>query len=87
MEFDEIDAQEVITPRVDMIAVDIDDPIEETIKTVMESRYTRIPVYQGSTDNIIGILQARDLLESIIRGGEIDLRRLLSDPLLVHKTK
>ena len=71
----------------DMIAVDIDDPIEETIKTVMESRYTRIPVYQGSTDNIIGILQARDLLESIIRGGEIDLRRLLSDPLFVHKTK
>ena len=87
LEFDEIDAQEVITPRVDMIAVDIDDPIEETIKTVMESRYTRIPVYQGSTDNIIGILQARDLLESIIRGGEIDLRRLLSDPLFVHKTK
>lgn len=87
LEFDEIDAQEVITPRVDMIAVDIDDPIEETIKTVMESRYTRIPVYQGSTDNIIGILQARDLLESIIRGGEIDLRHLLSDPLFVHKTK
>lgn len=87
LEFDEIDAQEVITPRVDMVAVDIDDPIEETIKTVMESRYTRIPVYQGSTDNIIGILQARDLLESIIRGGEIELRNLLSDPLFIHKTK
>lgn len=87
LEFDEIDAQEVLTPRVDMVAVDIDDPIEETIQTVMESRYTRIPVYEGSTDNIIGILQARDLLESIIRGGEIDLRHLLSDPLFIHKTK
>ena len=44
-------------------------------------------MYQGSTDNIIGILQARDLLESIIRGGEIDLRRLLSDPSLYTRPR
>ena len=56
LDFDSVLAYEVITPRVDMEALDIGDPYEVNIKKILESTYSRLPVYQDTPDNIIGIL-------------------------------
>lgn len=87
LEFDEIMVQEVLTPRVDMVAIDLNDDIGDIVEEVLQERFTRIPVYEKNIDNVIGVLQTRDLLEQVIRGTEIDVRSLLSDALFVHKTK
>ncbi len=87
LEFDDITAQEVLTPRVDLVAVEVDEPLAQVLDTVMKERFSRIPVYQGTIDEIIGILHTRDLLEAVVRGGPVELRDLLVPPLFIHKTR
>lgn len=55
-------ASEVMTPRIDMVAVDINMPFDKMLEYVLESRYSRIPVYDGSQDNIKGLLYIKDLI-------------------------
>ena len=59
LDFDDVLAYEIITHRVDMISIDIDDPYEDILRTINTSPYTRIPVYEDTIDNIIGILHDR----------------------------
>jgi len=56
-------AREVMIPRIDVVAVKADEPIEEVVKTIVESGHSRIPVYEETLDNIIGIVHAKDLLK------------------------
>lgn len=86
LEFDEITVQEILTPRVDVLALNVDCPVDEAVKTVMDAHYSRIPVYRGTIDSVIGVLQVRDLLKSVVRGGETALTHLLTDCVYVHKT-
>ena len=55
-------AYEIMTPRTDVFVIDIEDPPEEYVDDLMKLRYSRIPVCQGETDNIIGILNIKDYL-------------------------
>lgn len=86
LEFDEIEAQEIITPRVDMITLDVEDSWKEAVELAKESKVSRIPVYEGSIDNIIGVIHVRDILEAQITGAQQDIRKLLTPCLFVHKT-
>lgn len=86
LEFDEITVQEILTPRVDVLALNVDCSMDEAVKTAMEAHYSRIPVYRGTIDSVIGVLQVRDLLKSVVRGGETALTHLLTDCVYVHKT-
>jgi magnesium and cobalt transporter len=56
-------AREVMIPRIDVVAVKADEPIEEVVKTIVESGHSRIPVYEETLDNIVGIVHAKDLLK------------------------
>ncbi len=88
LSFDETTVQEVLTPRVDIAAVDIDDSPEEIKEIILGERFSRIPVYRKNLDNIVGILQTRDYLEVCVEGkAQIDLEGLLTKPLFVHKSK
>jgi putative hemolysin len=60
--FDDKLAYEVMTPRTDVFTIDIEDPQEEYINELMELRYSRIPVFEDDSDNIIGILNIKDYL-------------------------
>ena len=79
LEFDEITVQEILTPRVDLTAIDVDTPMEEALKAVMEAHFSRIPVYRGTVDNIIGVLQVRDLLKAVVLNDAKALSHLLTD--------
>lgn len=86
LDFDSIAAYEIITPRVDMEAIDIRDPYEVNIKTIIESTYSRIPVYEDTPDNIIGILHLNRVYKELIDNEKISIRKLLLPVTFVHKT-
>jgi putative hemolysin len=61
-DLDNTDVREIMTPRVDIIGIEMNEPIESAFKMFTESGHSRIPVYEESVDNIKGILYAKDLL-------------------------
>lgn len=66
-EFDNRTADEIMTHRTNMIAIELNTPITEIIKTTVKYGYSRIPVYEDNLDNIVGILYAKDLLELVLK--------------------
>ncbi len=90
-EFDDIQAQEVMTPRTDVFYIDINDPLDEYIDDLMKMHYTRIPVYEDTVDNIIGILNMKDLMVEAYHHhydmDQVDLRKILRKAYFVLETK
>jgi putative hemolysin len=88
-EFDNTLAKEIMTPRTNVFSINISTPIEELIDVVLEEQYSRIPVYEEETDNIIGILFMKDIF-TVLRKSEtenIDIRELLRPVHFVPETK
>ena len=89
IDFRDTTVEEIMTPRIDMLAFDIADSPEEIEKLVDESRFSRLPVYEDSIDNIIGILYLNHYYKRITdreAGSEFSLRDLLMKPSFIHKT-
>lgn len=86
LEFDEKSAFEVLTPRVDMLALDIDDDFETNKNKILTERYSRVPVYKENLDNILGILYTRDYLEELIDGKTPDIKLLINDAFFTYKS-
>ena len=88
-QFDDELAYEIMTPRTDVFVIDINDPAEEYIDELMELRYSRIPVCEDETDNIIGILHIKDFLIKARETGfdKVDIRSILRKPYFVPETK
>ncbi len=88
LEFRDTVAREVMIPRTEIVAVPSDAPIADIIEQVNRHGYTRMPVYEGSVDNIIGILNVKDLIRLWSRPvGEADLKPLLRKPYFIPETK
>ena len=87
--FDDELAYEIMTPRTDVFLIDIDDPAEEYMDELMKLQYSRIPVCEGESDNIIGILHIKDyLIQAKDKGFEnVDIRSILRTPYFVPETK
>ena len=87
--FDDILAYEIMTPRTDVFAIDINDPPEEYIDELMSLKYSRIPVYEDDSDNIIGILYIKDYLIQAREQGfdNVDIKSILRTPYFVPETK
>ena len=88
LDFSEISARDVMTARVNVIGLDIDDSWEEQLATIEGSVYSRLPVYQDSLDNIIGVLYLNHFFKALIDApdGVVDIRSLLMKPCFVYKT-
>ena len=86
IDFSEIMASEAMTARVDIEAVDIDDTREDILKTIEQSPYSRLPVFQDSIDNIIGVLYLNHFLKAMTENPQVDIRSLLMPPVYVYKT-
>lgn len=86
LDFDTVLAYEIITPRVDMDAIDIRDPYEKNIEKILESPYSRMPVFEDTPDNIIGILHLNRVFKRLISDQQVSLRSLLLPVTYVHKT-
>ena len=82
--FDDKRAKEVMIPRQDMVAIDINDPMEEYIDEVLQSMHSKIPVYEGDIDNIIGVLSIEARRKSF---DGLDIRSLLMPPCFVPENR
>jgi len=85
-DFDEVQAYEIITPRVDMVAIDADGDRDEMLDLLLNSVYTRIPVYKDTIDNIIGILHVNLVIRELTENHNADILSSLMEPVFVHKT-
>jgi putative hemolysin len=87
--FDDKLAYEIMTPRTDVFTIDIEEDLTSYLDELVEMRYSRIPVFQEDTDNIIGILYIKDLMQQALFCDleSVDLKALLREPFFVPETK
>jgi len=87
MEFGDTHVGEIMTPRTDLFALPIETPWQEACSRIVEAGHTRVPVYEGDIDNIIGVLYAKDLLQLVAEEREVPLRSIMRQPYFVPETK
>lgn len=85
IEFTEISAYEILTPRVNVVAIDVEDLDIQNCMELAEG-HSRVPVYKDTIDNIIGILPIKHLLREMVETGNVNLDDILLQPLYVHET-
>ena len=79
--------KEVMVPRIDVVFISIDMPIQESLDKVIDSGYSRFPVYKDTIDNVIGMLYVKDLLSHFVQGKKIILEELVRKPYFVPESK
>ena len=81
--------REIMVPRVDVVALEVDTSLDQVIDRVLDSGHSRVPVYQESLDNVVGILYSRDLLEATARhiGAQAALRDLVRPAFFIPEAK
>ena len=83
----EVTVESVLTPRVDLVAVDISSSLENILAVIKTTNHSRLPVYEGSIDNIIGVLQIRKFIKAYLRlGNNLDLRPLMDEVFFIHQS-
>ena len=87
IEFCDTAVHEVMTPRVDVFALDINEDNEEIYHSEELSSYSRIPIFEDSIDNIIGIVKTKLLLKKMLNNEKIDLKELMHKPIYVPEAK
>lgn len=87
MELRQEDVRAVMTPRTDIVSIQIDATLEQARSELLEAGHSRVPVVEGSADNIVGILYARDLLEHVGNGSDnVALRDIVREAFYVPET-
>ena len=87
LEFDEKTAYDILTPRVDMVAIDIDENPDKIKEIILKERYSRIPVFRENIDNVIGVLHTRDYLERMLAEPCPDIRELIQPAYFIYRSK
>ena len=85
IDLSDVQAYEIMTPRVDVFAINVEDDIEEIMKDEEIFIHSRIPVYEETIDNIIGVLPIKALLRTVLKGEKVNVRQLLYKPLFVPR--
>ncbi len=87
IEIKDTQAHEIMTPRVDVVAFDVNTPIKEIFKDENIFTYSRILIYDDSIDNILGVVKTRNLILSYLSNKKLNLRNFINDPIYIHKSK
>ncbi|MCB2353236.1 hemolysin family protein [Clostridium estertheticum] len=89
IEFDDKLAREVMTPRTDIYMIDINDPITEYLDELLIERHSRVPVFEGDVDNIVGILHMKDFMIEARKNGfeNVNIKNILHSPYFVQENK
>ncbi|MGE5355300.1 MAG: hemolysin family protein [Deltaproteobacteria bacterium] len=80
-------AKQIMVPRNQIFAIDIEMPVQDIIDQILENSYSRIPVFQDSIDNILGVLYAKDIFREQNKKKTIDIRAILHPAFYVYETK
>ena len=86
-EFNDIIVSEVMTPRTEMYAIDINNDIYDSLDEIDEFKYSRIPVYEDNIDDIKGILFIKDIIKPLKENKRIDIKSIIREPYFVPESK
>ena len=78
---------EIMTPRTEMVGIEVDAPLDQVRATILDHGHSRIPVYEENLDNIVGVLYAKDLIRFLGNGQQMSLRDVTREPMLVPESK
>lgn len=87
LDFDEITAEEILTPRVDVVAIETSESNEVIKDLLIEEHFSRLPVYEESIDNIIGVLYSKDFFAAYIKGDAFSIRDMLQNVTFIPPKK
>lgn len=87
LDFGDTVARQVMVPRIDMAALDVDTPFDEALNFVVSSGHSRLPVYRGGIDEIIGILYAKDILKALRDGNKPPIANMLRQVIFTPESK
>jgi CBS domain containing-hemolysin-like protein len=79
-EMGDMRVREVMVPRTDLVSIEVNQPVSKAVELISKHGHTRIPVYEGDLDHIVGVLYAKDLLRAIHQGSQASLRELARKP-------
>ncbi len=86
LEFTDLDAADILTPRIDVVGFEIHDSMDFILKTISETQFSRYPVYERTIDHVVGILYVKHLLKELVDNREVQLSDLLLEPVYIPKT-
>lgn len=86
-EFTHTCVREVMVPRTRMVALDLQMPVQELINTILESQYSRYPVYRGDIEEIAGVLHDKDIMGALVRNEPLQLEQYIRTPVFVPESK
>jgi magnesium and cobalt exporter, CNNM family len=85
-EMGDMSVRELMVPRTDLVAIEVNEPVEKAVDLVTKHGHTRIPVYEGNLDHIVGVLYAKDLLRAVVRGEKKTLRDIARKPFFTPES-
>ena len=86
LEFTDMDAADILTPRIDVVGFEIGDSIESILATIQETQFSRYPVYEKTVDHVVGILIAKHLLRELVDNPDVQLKDLMLEPFFIPKS-
>lgn len=86
LEFTDLDAADILTPRIDVIGFELHDSMEFILNTITETQFSRYPVYERTIDHVVGILYVKHLLKELVDNKDVQLTDLLLEPVYIPKT-
>ena len=86
LEFTDMDAADILTPRIDVVGFEINDSIEHILEVVQETQFSRYPVYEKTVDHVVGILIVKHLLRELVDNPDAQLKDLMLEPFFIPKS-
>ena len=86
LEFTDMDAADILTPRIDVVGFEVHDSMEFILQTITETQFSRFPVYERTVDHVIGILYVKHLLKELVDNPDVQLADLLLEPVYIPRT-
>ena len=86
LEFTDMDAGDILTPRIDVVGFEVSDSIDDILRVINETQFSRYPIYERTIDHVVGILFIKHLLHAMMDNKEVSLLDLMMDPVFIPKS-
>lgn len=86
LEFTDLDAADILTPRIDVVGFELHDSMDYILRTITETQFSRFPVYERTIDHVVGILYVKHLLKELVDNKDVQLSDLLLEPVYIPRT-
>lgn len=86
LEFTDMDAADILTPRIDVVGFEVNDSMDYILQVINETQFSRFPVYERTIDHVVGILYVKHLLKELVDKKDVQMKDLLLEPVYIPKT-